>query len=71
MTESIKFEIGDEIYFIRRNRIMNAEIVRIHVEIDENGTNIFYGVILPDNDKIRFVREEYCHYSKESLLKSL
>lgn len=66
-----KFEIGDEIYFIRKNRIMNAEIVRIHVEIDENGTNIFYGFIHPDYDNIRFVREDRCHCSKESLLKSL
>ena len=71
MKEKFKYEIGDEIYFLSKNGIKNATVCRIHIEIDENGTHIFYGVYLPDNDKMKFVREEYCRYSRESLLKSL
>jgi len=37
-----EFDLGDEVYFIEREKIKKAPIRRIYISIDEEGTTINY-----------------------------
>lgn len=69
-----KYKIRETIYFLSKNKICFAIILRIHIEIDENGVRTFYGYSIPtidEIDKIKFINEQYCFLSKEELLENL
>lgn len=77
MTISTKFNIGDRVWFIAKNRLINDRIIAINTftdrpveELDgtvyETRTSIEYMFVQYDN-----VNEYYCFKTKEELLKFL
>ena len=77
MTISTKFNIGDRVWFIAKNRLINDRIIAINTftdrpveELDgtvyKTRTSIEYMFVQYDN-----VNEYYCFKTKEELLKFL
>lgn len=72
-----KYNVGDALYFIENNKIINREIEHIGVKVTEN-LNIsikYYCYTMPkevmDTNPLIGVNEEDCFPTKEELIKSL
>ena len=52
MKIEIEFNLGDEVYFIEKEKIKKAPISRIHISIGEEGTEINYRYLKEFPDKV-------------------
>lgn len=65
-----KFNIGDTVYFIYKNKIVSEKVYKLYVEKEgENDLSIKYGFYI-DHD-YAMVDEGNCFVNKEELINSL
>lgn len=79
-----KLNLGDAIYYLRQNKVVNGKIIsiKIHTELTQPSTNslesktyiVYFVAVIEDNKYTRFkdeINEEFAFGTKEKLLESL
>lgn len=71
MTTTTKFNIGDEGFFLHRNRVESGKVIIIEVKVQAGAHQVVNTVDFRDGGiPLRF-EDEYLYHSKKELLESL
>lgn len=71
MTTTTKFNIGDEAFFLHRNRVESGEVIAIDIKIKAGFHQVVNTVDFRDGGMPLKIEDEFLFHSKKELLESL